>query len=103
MQPLTEVVAGNFKQGQILEQTFQMHPGKCYAALAVGAGIQEMDIQFVPLPDKPIRHVLAQDSTKGSNASINCYKYSAPIGVNVKAVYIATAGQGIAAGRVYVR
>ena len=35
MQPATEVVAGQFQQGQVLEQQFQMTYGKCYGAIAV--------------------------------------------------------------------
>ena len=110
MQPLTDVVAGQFQQGQFIEQPFQMDPGKCYAALAVGSGISEMDIKFIavtPLPGQP--PALAQDQGQGSNASLGgkgkCFKWApiVPVAINVKAVYTATAGSGVAAGRVYVK
>src|SRR5690606_25928226 len=39
MQPLTAPVAGQFKQGQFIEQTFQMENGKCYGAIAAGVGV----------------------------------------------------------------
>ncbi|HHH11202.1 MAG TPA: hypothetical protein ENK23_03915 [Sorangium sp.] len=109
MQPATPVVAGQFTTGQRLEQTFQMSPGKCYAAIAAGAGPSEMHIRFVlqqPVPGIQ-NPVLADDKTRGSNAILggggNCFKWSVPIGANVKVEYIATAGQGMAAGRVFVR
>jgi len=109
MQPATDVVAGQFQQGQVLEQQFQMTMGKCYGAVAVGAGINEMHIQFValqPIPGVP-NPVLAEDKGTGSQAVLggggNCFKWSMPIGINVKVVYTAQAGAGIAAGRVYVK
>lgn len=110
MQPLGDVIAGQFQAGQTLEQSFQMEPGKCYAALAVGAGISEMDIKFVavtPIPGQP--PVLAQDQTQGSNASLGgkgkCFKWSpiVPVAISAKAIYTAVAGSGVAAGRLYVK
>ncbi len=107
MQPATEVVAGQFQQGQVLEQAFQMAPNKCYAALAVGAGITEMNIQFIlqqPMPGVP-NPVLAEDKSAGATAKLgargSCFKWQFPFGANVKAVFTAVSGQGIAAGRVY--
>ena len=109
MQPLTDVIAGQFQQGQALEQVFQMTPGKCYSALAVGAGIQEMNIQFIlqqPLPMFP-NPVLAEDQSSGNTAKLgargSCFKWPMPFGANVKAVFTAVSGQGMAAGRVYVK
>ncbi|RLB60028.1 MAG: hypothetical protein DRI90_14675 [Deltaproteobacteria bacterium] len=109
MQPASDVVAGQFQQGQVLEQQFQMTYGKCYGAIAVGAGISEMHIQFValqPIPGVP-NPVLAEDKTTGSQAVLGgggqCFKWSAPIGINAKVIYTAQSGGGIAAGRVYVK
>jgi hypothetical protein len=110
MQPVTEVIAGDFKQGQRLEQNFQMTQGKCYGALSVGTGqISEMHIRFValqPIPGIP-NPVLAEDKGTGTQATLgaggNCFKYVWPIGVNVRVEYIAQAGAGIAAGRVYAK
>jgi hypothetical protein len=110
MQPATDIVAGQFQPGQTLEQSFQMNPGKCYGAIAVGMGPSEMDIKFVAVTPIPGQSpVLAQDQTQGANASLggrgNCWKYQpfVPVAINVKAIYTAIAGQGIAAGRVYVK
>jgi hypothetical protein len=109
MQPLTDPVAGQFQQGQFLEQTFQMTAGKCYGAVAVGAGVSEMHIVFELLQPVPgvSNPLLAEDKSTGANAALggggNCHKWSLPFGVNVRAVYTAQAGEGIAAGRVYVK
>ena len=102
------VVAGQFKEGQTLEQAIQILPGKCYTVLAVGAGIQEMDIQMIALTPVPgLSPTLAQDSGSGSNASLggrgNCFKWSAPVGIQAKFVMKATRGQGIAAGQLFVK
>jgi hypothetical protein len=101
-------VAGQFSEGQILEQQFQMLPGKCYTVLAVGAGIQEMDIQiFAVTPVPNLNGALAQDSGSGASASLggrgNCFKWQWPVGINAKYVLRATRGQGVAAGQLYVK
>lgn len=109
MQPLTPVIAGQFKQGQFLEQQFQMENGKCYGAVAVGAGIQQIHIQFVALQPIPgvQNPVLAESKSSGAQAALggggSCFKWSFPLGINAKVIYTATAGEGLAAGRVYVR
>jgi hypothetical protein len=109
MQPLTPPIAGQFKQGQHIEQTFQMENGKCYGAIAAGVGPQEIHIQFVALQPIPgvQNPVLAEAKGSGQGAVLggggNCFKWSFPIGINAKAVYTVTAGEGTAAGRVYVR
>lgn len=102
------VVAGQFKEGQILEQPIQILPGKCYSVLAVGAGISEMDITLVattPLPQAS--PVLAQDQGSGASASLggrgNCFKWGFPFGINAKFMLKATRGSGIAAGQLYVK
>jgi hypothetical protein len=102
------VVAGNFREGQTLEQAFQMLPGKCYTILAVGAGISQVDIDVVALTPLPqASGSLAHVSGNGSNASLggrgNCYKWGLPVGINAKYVIRATRGQGIAAGQLYTK
>ncbi len=98
--------AGQFQPGQVLEQQTQILPGKCYTVLAAGAGVTEVDITLVALTPIPgMSPVLAQDSGTGANASLggrgNCYRWTAPVGVNAKIVLKATAGQGIVAGQLY--
>lgn len=98
--------AAQFKEGQTLEAPFQMLPGKCYAVLAVGAGVQEVDIQIQTVVLN-VSQVVAQDQGAGDHASVggrgNCYKWLAPIGVNAKYVLKATRGNGIIAGQLYVK
>jgi hypothetical protein len=102
------VVAAQFQEGQTFEQPVQLQPGKCYTVLAVGAGIQEMDITLMvstPLPGAS--PVLAQDSGAGSQASLggrgNCVKWSFPMGAQGKYVLKATRGSGMAAAQLYTK
>ena len=101
-----QVAAGQFKEGQTLEQPFQMLPNKCYTVLAVGAGVQEVDISIVAVTPIPqASGVLAQDNGTGASASLggrgNCYKWSFPFGINAKFVVKATRGQGVIASQLY--
>ena len=100
------VAAGNFKEGQILEQPIQIMPNKCYTVLAVGAGVQEVDISLVAVTPIPqASGVLAQDQGSGASSSLggrgNCFKWSFPVGINAKYVIKATRGQGVIASQLY--
>ena len=101
-------IAGNFTQGQSLDQTVQMNPGKCYTIVGVGVPtIQNLDIQLVPsisIPGLPAA-VVAADNTVGANAIVgqqpNCYKWALPMGGTMKVVVTVSAGQGMAAAQVF--
>lgn len=98
------VLAGNFQQGQSLEQQFQMLPGKCYTVIGSGAGISELDLQlFVVTPIQG--PAIASDSQTGSNSVIggngNCFRWQAPLGATGKFVMTAKAGSGVAAAQLY--
>jgi hypothetical protein len=106
--PIGAAIAGNFTQGQSLESTVQMNPGKCYTVVGIGVPtIQNLDIQLVPaigLPGLPAA-VMAADSTTGPQAIVgqqpNCFKWALPMGGTMKVVMTVSAGQGIAAAQVY--
>jgi len=106
--PVGAAIAGNFAQGQSLEQTVQMNPGKCYTIVGAGAPtIQNLDIQLVPsiaVPGLPAAVVAAYNS-QGSNAIVgqqpNCYKWALPMGGTMKVVVSVSAGQGMAAAQVF--
>ncbi len=101
-------IAGNFTQGQSLDQTVQMNPGKCYTIVGVGVPtVQNLDIQLVPsiaIPGLPAA-VVASDATVGSNAIVgqqpNCYKWALPLGGTMKVVMTVSQGQGMAAAQVF--
>ncbi|HYP97781.1 MAG TPA: hypothetical protein VER96_03840 [Polyangiaceae bacterium] len=101
-------IAGNFAQGQSLEQTVQMNPGKCYTIVGAGApSITNLDIQLVPsiaIPGMPAA-VVAADSTTANTAIVgqqpNCYKWALPMGGTMKVVVSVSGGQGIAAAQVF--
>jgi hypothetical protein len=106
--PVGAAIAGNFTQGQTLEQTVQMNPGKCYTIVGVGVPtIQNLDIALVPslgIPGLPAA-VVASDSTVGSTAIVgqqpNCYKWALPMGATMKVVMTVSQGQGMAAAQVF--
>jgi len=108
MAPEGGAFAGQFTEGQTLEQTFNAVPGKCYTAFAVGAGtITQLDLTAMTVSPSPAIPAItvAQSNTTGPQASIggggNCIKYPLPIGGPFKVVIKATHGAGIAVGRVY--
>ncbi len=100
--------AGQFKEGDTLEQPINIQAGKCYTVVGASiGGITELDIQLVaqtaPLP--PV--VLAQDSTTGPQATLGgkgqCFRNPLPIGGPGKVILKATKGAGLAAAQVYVK
>ena len=108
MQPVTDVVAAQFQQGQKMEQRFQMVGGKCYGAVAAGAGVNGINIKFVALQPVPgVPNPVLAEASGGAQTALGgrgkCFKWSAPFGINVAAVYTATSGSGVAAGRVYAK
>ncbi|MBX3206103.1 MAG: hypothetical protein KF764_13610 [Labilithrix sp.] len=101
-------IAGNFQEGQTLESAFTFQPGKCYTVVAVGAGIQNIDIEMqyvTPLPG--IAPSIAKDSQTGAQASIggkgNCLKPISPFPANAKFIVRAAKGAGVAAAQLYVK
>jgi hypothetical protein len=104
------MMAGNFQQGQTLEQAVQLTPNKCYTVLAVGAGVQEVDLVLVaapPFPPNMPPQQLARDSGTGAYASLggkgNCYKWPYQIPVQGKYIVTAAQGQGIIASQLYTK
>ena len=108
MKPDGSPFAGNFKEGDTLEQPINIQAGKCYTVVGASVGgIIELDIQLVaqtpPLPAV----VLAQDSTTGPTATLGgkgkCFRNPLPIGGPGKVILKATKGAGLAAAQVYVK
>jgi hypothetical protein len=104
MSPEGGAFAGNFQQGQTLEQPFNIEPGKCYTVVGVGVGITELDIQIVGSLG-PMTQVLAQDNQTGPQAVLgsggNCFKNPLPVGGPAKVVMKATGGSGLAVAQIY--
>ncbi|NUQ74937.1 MAG: hypothetical protein HUU21_15410 [Polyangiaceae bacterium] len=109
MQPEGGAFAGQFQEGQILEQPLNLAPGKCYAVVGVSLpGVQELDVQIVaqPVPQLPAA-TLAQDNQTGGIAIVggkgNCWKNAAPLAITGKVILKVTKGAGIAGGQIYVK
>jgi hypothetical protein len=101
------LIAGNFKEGQTLEQPFQLLPGRCYTVLAVGAGITQIDLAIVAVTPIPQASGVLAQTSGGPSAALrgrdNCYRWELPVGINAKYVIRAARGQGVAAGQLYTK
>jgi hypothetical protein len=101
--------AGQFQEGQVLEQPINLQPGKCYTVVAGSLGaIQELDVmiqgQIAPFPAQ----TFVQDNQTGPTATLGgkaagCWKYPAPIAAPAKIVLRVTKGSGMAAAKVYIK
>lgn len=105
MNPEGNAFAGQFQQGQTLEQGFQAEPGRCYTVVGAGGpGVSELDIQIalqLPLPVP----AMYQDNQSGPTATVggggNCVKNPAPLGVPAKVILKVTSGSGYAAAQIF--
>jgi hypothetical protein len=98
-------LGGNFREGQTLEQPFQMLPGKCYTVLAFGAGITQLDVAIVAVTPLPQTSGVLVQASGGNSTALrgrgNCFRWALPVGIHAKYVIRAVRGQGIAAGQLY--
>jgi hypothetical protein len=113
--PTGLTLAGNFQQGQCLEVPFQLDPGKCYTIVGMSlGGITNLDLELKPavlqgLPVLPGFQLppAASDTTAEPTAVIgpkpNCYKWPLPMPMPMTLVMRVSAGQGMAAARVYAK
>jgi hypothetical protein len=104
MSPDGPAFAGNFQQGQTLEQLINVQSGKCYTIVASGVGITQLDVVVNTAPPAPIPPVpVAQSSSQGPNATVggggSCMR--SPLPGQFKVVLKATAGAGIAVAQVF--
>jgi hypothetical protein len=101
--------AGQFQEGQWLEQPINVQPGKCYTVVAAGMGIQHLDVSIVaqPAPMFPATTIAASQgngpmAVVGGKAA-GCVKNPLPFGGPAKIVLKATRGAGMAAAQVYIK
>lgn len=108
MQPEGAPFAGQFSDGQTLEQDINIAAGKCYSVVAAGVGMQNVQVKLVlqPMPQLPPT-TLAQSAGSGTQAVLggggNCFKNALPVGGPGKVVLTVTGGSGIAGAQVYVK
>jgi hypothetical protein len=94
-------LAGNFTEGQVLEQVITIMPGRCYTFIAAGIGPQEIEVELVAQSPIPAFQPMMGDTTSQANKVIlgrgaNCIKLALiPIAVPAKWVIKAKHGQGI--------
>jgi hypothetical protein len=100
-------MAGNFAQGQTLEQPITIAPGKCYTFVAAGVGPQEIEISLVATTPIPNMAPMMGDQ-KGSGGKValgagsSCIKLAfIPFAVQAKWVVTSTKGGGIVAAQAF--
>lgn len=102
--------AGRFKQGEALEFSIVLQPGKCYTLVAVSAeGITELDASVMvapPMPGLPSIPAIT-DNTKGPDVTIGagaaCSKSPLPTAAQGTLQIKAAKGAGVAAVQVLVK
>jgi hypothetical protein len=103
--------AGNFQEGQTLEQVINLQAGKCYTVVAQGAGaVQEVHVQIAVTPMQGMSQVMAQDggtpgpiAVLGSKKNGGCWTFMSPVGLPGKVLLKVTKGSGLAAAQVFVK
>lgn len=105
--PVGSLVAGQFTQGQSLQETIPMQPGGCYTIVGVSAPpVAELDLALTPTATLPgFNPTLAKDSDTGQSAVIgkkpHCFKWAWPAAGSMVLTITVAAGQGVAAAQVY--
>ena len=61
------MATGQLTEGQHLDFTFQMTPGKCYTIIGFGAGIKNLDLNLLA---PPFYNVLAGQDTTDNNTPV---------------------------------
>ena len=99
--------AGQFMQGQILDQPVQLQPGRCYSVVGIGIGITELDIELIIHQPPAPEFLAAQDNTTGPQAVLgggqNCFRNPLPIGGPGIVRLRATGGNGVVLAQIYSR
>ncbi|HEY4120879.1 MAG TPA: hypothetical protein VGM56_23610 [Byssovorax sp.] len=109
MSPDGGAFAGQFQEGQVLEQPINLQPNKCYTIVSAGIGVQEISIQLLGpqlLPGAPPM-ILAQSTGSGPQAVLgggkNCWRFMSPIGAPGKVLVKANKGAGMVAAEVFIK
>jgi hypothetical protein len=105
MAPEGNAIAGQFQEGQTLEQPVTINPGKCYTFIAAGVGAQEIEVQLVaqtPIP--AFQPIMGDQSGTGGKVvlgrSPSCIKLAIiTIPIPAKWVIKAKRGGGVIAGQ----
>lgn len=106
--PFGAPFAGQFAEGQVLEQRVQLTPGKCYTVVAAGTPpVEELDIVLYTVAQGPLGREetpLATDADRGPQAVLGrkteCFR---PVAGKTELVLVlrVTKGRGVGAAQVF--
>jgi hypothetical protein len=107
--PAAGPMVASFQEGQTIEQSITISPGKCYTFVAAGAGPQELEISLVaatPIPG--LAPLMGSAKGTGVRAVLGpkdtCVKLAiVPVDVPAKWIVRATKGGGVVAAQAYVK
>lgn len=105
--PVGRLVAGQFTQGQSLQEPVTLKPGACYTVVAIAAApVSELDVALTPAIAIPgFNPTAAKDSETGLVATIgkkpSCFKWALPAAGSMTLTVTVVGGQGVAAAQVY--
>ena len=106
MQADGQSFAGNFQDGQTLQQPVTIQAGKCYTIVAASTGMQQLDVQLVAQQAPMPAMVLAQGqgsptATVGGKAN-GCFRSMSPM--NMPGFVVLKAhGAGMAGAQVFIK
>lgn len=104
MQPVGDPIFAQFREGQTLEQSLSIEPGKCYSILGTSVGIEDLDIEL----DLGRDQIPASEPSVGPTAVLGsrkagCIHHTYSAGIPMKFIVRAAKGSGLAAAQVYVQ
>ena len=107
MTPDGSPLAGQFAPGQVLEQTFNLQPGRCYAVVGVGIGITELDVEIILHQPPAPAYSAAKDDTSGPQAVLggrrDCFRSPLPFAAPAKVKLKASSGAGVGVAQLFIR
>jgi hypothetical protein len=108
MAPDGSIFGGQFEPGDVFEQLIEIQAGKGYTIVAVGDGIEQLDILLVVQQPGLPASIVAQSSTQGPTAVLGGRSSGGPwmnpwpFGGPLQIVLRATRGAGLAGAQAYV-
>jgi hypothetical protein len=102
--PVGTTAVADFQQGQCLEMTLTMSPGKCYSVIATAApSVQDLELTLATT--MALSRAMAADGSVGPTAVIgaapDCFEWALPTAGTMKVIVFVPVGHGVVAAQVF--